>query len=167
MAEPVEQQSATSLPWWGRICRAGWNVVLSFWGVIVVAMVPSAIVAMVFLSQKTSLQSLYLWSVLDWMQHHLLLIGLIMLVLIGLTGLFWFGSRERTVTPRRVLSEHDRVYMLRRLRLRYEQMLAQSLQGAVQVELGLASKSAAVQNAVSLSFRLPDPTKCATRLLKS
>ncbi len=35
-------------------------------------------------------------------------------------------------------------------------MLAQSLQGAVQVELGLASRPAAVQNAASLSFRLPD-----------
>jgi energy-coupling factor transporter ATP-binding protein EcfA2 len=35
-------------------------------------------------------------------------------------------------------------------------MLVQSLQGAVQVELGLASRSAAVQNAASLSFRLPD-----------
>ena len=46
--------------------------------------------------------------------------------------------------------------MLRRLRLRYEQILAQSLQGAVQLELGLASRPAAVQNAVSLSLRLPD-----------
>jgi DNA polymerase III delta prime subunit len=45
--------------------------------------------------------------------------------------------------------------MLRRLRLRYEQMLSQSLQGAVQVELGLASRPAAVQNAASLSLHLP------------
>ncbi len=46
--------------------------------------------------------------------------------------------------------------MLRRLRLRYEQMLAQSLQGVVQLELGLISRPAAVQNAVGLSLRLPD-----------
>src|SRR5205085_6260604 len=76
--------------------------------------------------------------------------------LLLLTGLFWFGSRERATTTGRTLSEHDRIHMLRRLRLRYEQMLVQSLQGAVQVELGLTSRSAAVQNAASLSFRLPD-----------
>src|SRR5262249_30421715 len=49
----------------------------------------------------------------------------------------------------------DHVWMLRRLRFRYEQMLAQSLQGAVQIELGLASKSAAVQQTASLALRLP------------
>jgi len=54
--------------------------------------------------------------------------------------------------------------MLRRLRLRYEQLLAQSLQGAVQMELGLASKPAAVQNAVGLSLRLPDQPEQALPL---
>src|SRR6266571_4063512 len=49
----------------------------------------------------------------------------------------------------------DRIHMLRRLRLRYEQMLAQSLQGAVQVELGLVERPAAVQHTASLSLRLP------------
>src|SRR5437764_554524 len=53
-------------------------------------------------------------------------------------------------------TELARINMRWRLRLRYEQMLTQSLQGAVQVELGLASRSMAVQNASSLSFRLPD-----------
>lgn len=42
--------------------------------------------------------------------------------------------------------------MLRRLRLRYEQ----SLQGVVQLELGLVLRPAAVQNAVGLSLRLPN-----------
>jgi hypothetical protein len=46
--------------------------------------------------------------------------------------------------------------MLRRLRFRYEQMLSQSLQGAVQIELGLVSRSSAVQQSASLSLRLPD-----------
>ena len=45
--------------------------------------------------------------------------------------------------------------MLRRLRVRYEQILAQSLQGAVQLELGLAERPTAIQNAVSLALRLP------------
>src|SRR5258708_3229022 len=73
-----------------------------------------------------------------------------------LTLLSWFGRRGRQVPFPHPLSEQDRVHMLRRLRLRYEQILAQSLQGAVQLELGLASRPAAVQNAVSLSLHLPD-----------
>ena len=54
------------------------------------------------------------------------------------------------------MSTRDRERMLERLHVRYEQMLAQSLQGAVQIELGLAYRPAAIQNAVSLSLRLPE-----------
>jgi GTPase SAR1 family protein len=79
-----------------------------------------------------------------------------LVVLIMLTLLSWIGGREREATEPRTLSEQDRVHMLGRLRLRYEQKLAQSLQGAVQVELGLATRPTAVQNAASLSLRLPD-----------
>ena len=46
--------------------------------------------------------------------------------------------------------------MLRRLRLRNEQLIAQSWQGAVLVELGLAARLSTVQNAISHSLRLPD-----------
>ena len=49
--------------------------------------------------------------------------GLALLTLLGLlllTGLFWFGSRERATTTQGTLPEHDRISMLRRLRLRYE-----------------------------------------------
>lgn len=46
--------------------------------------------------------------------------------------------------------------MLRRLRVRYEQILAQSLQGVVQLELSLAERPAAVQNMVGIALRLPD-----------
>lgn len=97
-----------------------------------------------------------LWPLLEGIVSHPIWVLLIFLGLLLLTGLFWFGSHEHATTTQGTLSEHDRIYMLRRLRLRYEQMLAQSLQGAVQMELGLASRSAAVQNAASLSFRLPD-----------
>lgn len=46
--------------------------------------------------------------------------------------------------------------MLCRLRLRYKQMLTQSLQGTVQIELGLTERPATIQNAASLSLRLSD-----------
>src|SRR6266566_10040929 len=71
-----------------------------------------------------------LWPILEVIVHHPIWTLLTFLGLLLLTGLFWFGSRERATTTRGTLSEHDRIYMLQRLRLRYEQMLAQSLQGA-------------------------------------
>ena len=49
--------------------------------------------------------------------------------------------------------------MLRRLRVRYEQILAQSLQGVVQLELSLAERPTAVQNMVGIVLRLPDQTE--------
>ncbi len=77
-------------------------------------------------------------------------------LLVALTLLSWLGGREKQIAIVHPLSEQDRIHMLRRLRVRYEQIRAQSLQGVIQLELGLASRPAAVQNAVSLSLRLPD-----------
>ncbi len=155
MAERAEQQSTTSLPWWGRVCRAGWKVVRFFWAIFILTLVLPKAVDVLF-SDKP-LQSLpNLWPILEAIVHHPVWTLLTFLGLFVLTGLFWFGSREGVTTTQGTISEHDRIHMLRRLRLRYEQMLAQSLQGVVQVELDLASRSAAVQNAASLSFRLPD-----------
>jgi len=83
-------------------------------------------------------------------------------VLIGcclllIAALAWaVGRRVPSAVQAYLPTAQDRERMQRRLRLRYEQMLAQSLQGAVQVELGLISRPAAVHSAVSLSLRLPD-----------
>ncbi|HLX58564.1 MAG TPA: NACHT domain-containing protein, partial [Ktedonobacteraceae bacterium] len=77
-------------------------------------------------------------------------------LLLTLTLLSWFGSRNKLAVPTFPLSARERAHLLRRLRVRYEQALAQSLEGAVQVELELASRPAAVQNAISLSLRLPE-----------
>src|SRR5258708_4847146 len=155
MAERAEQQSTTSLPWWVSTCRAGWKVVRFFWAIFLLTLVLPKAVDVLF-SDKPLRSLPNLWPILEAIVHHPVWTLLTFLGLLLLTGLFWFGSRERTTTTQGTLSQHDRIYMLRRLRLRYEQMLAQSLQGAVQVELGLTSRSAAVQNSANLSFRLPD-----------
>jgi GTPase SAR1 family protein len=46
--------------------------------------------------------------------------------------------------------------MVRRLRLRYRQLLAQTLQGAALLDLGLSHKPDAVSSAAALALRLPD-----------
>lgn len=51
------------------------------------------------------------------------------------------------------VEEQNRERMLLRLRRTYEELLAQSLAGVTQIELGLADKPDAVQNAVNFLFR--------------
>src|SRR6266699_2998338 len=163
MAERAKQQSTTSLPWWVRTCRAGWKVVRFFWAIFILTLVLPKAVEVLF-SDKPLRSLPNLWPILEAIVHYPVWTTLTFLGLLLLTGLFWFGSRESTTTTQGTLSEQNRTHMQRRLRLRYEQMLAQSLQGAVQVELGLASKPAAVQNAVGLSLRLPDQPEQALPL---
>src|SRR5262249_30655594 len=56
--------------------------------------------------------------------------------------------------PKRVLiEEQNRKQMLQRLRRTYEELFAQSLAGVTRMELGLANKPDAVQNAVTLLFQ--------------
>ncbi len=55
------------------------------------------------------------------------------------------------------VSQQNRIRMLRRLRRVYEDLRIQSLQGAAQIELGLASRPTAIQiNAANLFRHLPD-----------
>ena len=149
---------STAHSWWVRICRVGWKIIRFFWVTFILAFVLPKAVEVLF-SDKPLRSLPNLWPILEGIVYHPIWTILIFLGLLLLTGLFWFGSHERNATTQRALSEHDRVHMLQRLRLRYEQMLSQSLQGAVQVELGLVSRPAAVRNAVSLSLRLPNQSE--------
>src|SRR5450759_976514 len=118
MAEPAEQPNSTALPWWVRACRVGWKGVRYFLATFLLTLVLPKAVEMLF-SDK-SLRSLpNLWPILEAIIDHPLWTLLTFLGLLLLTGLFWLGSRGRSPTPPRALSEHDRVYILKRLRFRY------------------------------------------------
>jgi len=144
---------ADNQPWRVRFCRRLWSILRFVWLVLITDVIGSTIANLNTTTTDTPLSKLNI--------IHLLLAFPIQVVcslgvLILLTLLSWIGSHEPDATIPRALSEQERVHMLRRLRLRYEQMLAQSLQGAIQVEMGLVSRPTAVQNAMSLSLRLPD-----------
>jgi hypothetical protein len=101
-----------------------------------------------------------LGNIAGWISVHWafsLFLGMISIALLFVT---WLGSRKSesaSSAPTQIqLSARDRERMIKRLRVRYEQLLAQSLQGAVEIELGLTSRPAAIQNAMSLSLRLPE-----------
>ncbi len=155
MLEQEASPRAPSAPvhWRVRVCRWLWHVLGLVWGTLIVGIVIGTIANLNTTTTDTPITKLFIvhlaltyplpvWSSLG--------------LLAFLTLLSWLGSREKQAPRARPLSEHDRAHMLRRLRLSYEQLLRQSLQGAVQLELGLAERPAAVQNTISLSLRLPD-----------
>ncbi len=61
--------------------------------------------------------------------------------------------------PASTLQDQNRVRMLRRLRRSYSDLMSQSLQGAAWLELGIASKPDAVQNAAHLLLRVSNRTE--------
>jgi hypothetical protein len=146
--------SSAPLHWRVRVCRWLWRVLGFVWGTLIVGIIIGTIANLNTTTTETPLAKLFIvhlaltyplpvWSSL----------GLLVL----LTLFSWLGSREKQAIPARPLSDQDRVHLLGRLRLRYEQLLAQSLEGAVeQLELGLAQRPAAVQNSVNLAMRLSD-----------
>lgn len=155
MSEQEASSTASSAPrrWQVRVWRWLWHGLNFVWGTLIVGIVIGTIANLNTTTMEAPLAKLFIvhlaltyplpvWSSLG--------------LLLALTLLSWFGSRDKQTVPIFTLSARDRVHLLRRLRIRYEQMLAQSLQGAVQVELELVSRPAAIQNAVSLSMRLPD-----------
>ena len=162
-ARSSSQDSSASKPWWVRVCRTLLRVLLWVWGVFVVAIGVGTIsnlntttigkIGETGTSLTDVLSKLFIVQLIHTFPFPLFF-GFGFLVL--LTLLSWIGSRRDDTTSSRPLSEQNRSHMLQRLRLRYEQMLAGSLQGAVQVELGLGERPMAVQNAASLSLRLPD-----------
>jgi hypothetical protein len=153
MFEQLQDASKGSLLWWVRFCRWLKAKLLYVWGALIGGILISTLANLNTITTDTPLSQLYLM--------HLALIFSIPIFtcldfLLLLTLLSLVGSRERNATIPSTLSEQSRIHVLGRLRRLYKQMLAQSLQEVVQVELGLASRLAAVQNAATLSLRLPD-----------
>jgi NACHT domain-containing protein len=154
MAEPAGQQSTTSLSWRVRVCRASWKGLLFVWGTLILGILinvgSSWLITKNFDTGGTPLG----WGV----DHPWVMLPLLFLLVV-LTLLSGLGSHEKQAELARPLSKQDRDHILKRLRRYYEQILSQSLQGAVQVELGLAERPAAVQNALSLSLHLPNQSE--------
>lgn len=148
-----DTSSQQSLPWWVQTCRWLWKFMASL-GTLVLLAFGVNVLSTWFTSSKGSIPADSPVGVLLAQWPLTLLASLCLFLLAGVT---WLLSRWPVPATERVsLSPQARERILRRLRLQYEQMLAQSLQGAVQIELGLASRPAAIQHAASLALRLPD-----------
>ena len=145
--------TSAAQPWHVRLCRRLWRVMPYAWGTLMSGIVVGTVANLNTTTTDVSLSKLLII-------HLALTFPIPVFSSLGLLGLLtlltWIGSYERATQVPRALSQRYRTHMLQRLGFRYKQMLEQSLQGAVQAELGLAFRPAAVHNAASLSLRLPD-----------
>lgn len=141
------------VPRWVRLCRVLWKII-AYLGTAVVLGAVASLIGTWLTSPQGRLPADAPLSALLTHWPITLLVGCCLLLV---AVVIWILSRWNTPALQMHLpTTQDRQRMLGRLRLRYEQIRTQSLQGVVQVELGLASRPAAVENAASLSWRLPD-----------
>src|SRR6185312_2456807 len=160
-----EQQPHTSssrerpLPWWLLLCRRLWKILAFFGGSSVALALLINILATWLTTSKGALPAASPLGVLLTHWPLSLLVGICFSLL---AALVWAISRwDAQVGGRHLPTEQDRERMIRRIRFLYEQLLAQSLEGVVQVDLGLTFRPAAVRNAVALSLHLPDRSEQA------
>ncbi len=142
-------------PWWVRLCRWLWKIA-AFVGVSVVLSLVVSVLANWLTSPGGAIPAnslaarLVAWLVAGW--PVMLLVGSCFLLLALLIGVVSRGPAQATASL--APAQQNRVRMLRRLRRSYSDVLAQSLQGAAWMELGLAHQPAAVQNATTLLLHL-------------
>ena len=149
----LPSQNDEVLPWWIRLCRWLWKLAAFLGTSVVLALLVNVISTWLTASRGKLPNDAPLHLLMtDWPLSLSVVCCLLLLAFIS-----WLISRQST--PSRsipdAITTHDRELVLQRLRFHYEQLLTQSLQGAVQMELGLVERLAAVHNAVSLALRLP------------
>ncbi len=145
------EEAAVRRPRWAQVFRVLWKIIAALGTTVVLGAVAS-IIATVLTSSQGSIpatsplrQLLAAWPIT-------LLAGCCLLLL---ALLIWLLSRWHTHEAV-LLSEQNRTRMLQRLRRTYHDLLVQSLEGAVWVELGFKQKPDAVLTSAHLLLRLPD-----------
>jgi hypothetical protein len=143
--------------WRVRLCRWLYRGLLSIWGTLLLNVLIGSVANLNTIPTNKLTDTLSQLFIVRFVEVFPFQVIASLSVLALFTFLSCFGSQgQDTTLPVYSLSKQNRVHMLRRLRVLYEQMLSKSLEGAVQLELGLAPVSNAVQHPVSLSLRLPD-----------
>jgi GTPase SAR1 family protein len=159
----ISSQNYGKISRWLRFCRWLWKYPLPFLvsTILINVVINIGSNALITSSDTKAIPATSLIGRLtEWVGTHWLTTLLFAAFSIALLLVTWRGNREpksASSVPKEVqMSTRDRERLLKRLRVRYEQLLAQSLQGAIEIELGLTSRPAAIHNAVSLSLRLPE-----------
>jgi hypothetical protein len=140
--QTTSAHSDTVLPRWERFCRWLWKHPLPFLGFTILANVAINIGSALLITPANSqaipdtslVGRIFGWIGANWSSS--ILLGIISIILLFMT---WLGSRQQpsssSLSDQTPLSEQNRCYMLQRLRGLYKQVLDQSLQGTIELEL--------------------------------
>ena len=151
MSKPQPSSVDEKVPWWVALCRRLWKLSAFFGGSVVMALLVN--VGSTWLTSpggKLPNDAPVGVIARDWQ-----LVVLVGVCLLLLAALFWNISCWKRSAQAPPLTPQDRARMLGRLRVRYEQLLTQTLQDAVRVDVGLTSRPAAIQSTASLALHLP------------
>jgi GTPase SAR1 family protein len=152
-SSPVHAQDRVLLPPWVRICRWLWKV-SGFLGTAILLSLGVNLLSTSLTSSRGLFPANSPFAALVMHWPITLPISCCFLLVAALAGAIsrWYPASRALPLP----TEQDHERMVRRLRLRYRQLLAQTLQGAALLDLGLSRKPDAVSSAAALALRLPD-----------
>ena len=151
-APSSDEASASVRPWWVSPCRLLWKVFVAL-GMVVLAPLGVNVLSTWLTSSKGIIpaDSPFAEIVAHW-QLTLTVSGwLFLLALLTFALSRW--PAIPAAPPSSLQTQQNRTYMLQRLRYSYDELMAQSLQGFAWLELGLAHRPDAVQNAATLLLR--------------
>lgn len=147
------RQSTPPRPVWVRLCQWLWSQRGFLWGTVIVGLALNLFASWLLTPSGTTFAQTPLGVLLG----HSLPLALGGLGLLGLTGGLWLINHLHPAPPSqkvltRPLTEAERQSVVRLLRQEYQKRLAQSLQGAAMMVLGLHERTDAIRSSAQLVF---------------
>ncbi len=152
MHAPISDEASGSVrPWWVSPCRLLWKVFGALGTVVLVPLVVNVLSTWLTSSKGIiPADSPFAEIVARWQLTLAVSSWLFLLAILTFVLSRW---PVYTAAVPSLQKQQNRAYMLQRLRYSYGELMAQSLQGFAWLELGLAHRPNAVQNAATLLLR--------------
>lgn len=153
MTDPLRQPTASPQPAWVRLCQWLWKQRGFVWGTVIVGVALNLFASWLITPSGVIFSQTPLGTILG----HPLFLALGGLGLLGLTGGVWIVNRRYPArlsqqTSPRPPTQRDRQRMVHFLRQEYRRRLADSLQGAAMLVLGLHERTDVTRSAAQLVF---------------
>ncbi len=154
MADPSQQPTRPPQSAWVRLCQWLWNQQGFLWGTVILGVALNLFASWLITPWGSTFSNTPLGTILG----HPLLFALGGSGLLGLTGGLWIVNRRYPArlsqqTSPRPLTQRDRQELVHFLRQEYRRRLAQSLQGAVMMMLGLHERMDVTFSSAQSVFR--------------
>lgn len=153
MADPLQQPARPAQPAWVRLCQWLWNQRGFLWGTVIFGIVLNLFASWLI----TPWGNIFSQTPLGSLLGHPLPFVLGGVSLLGLTGGLWLINRFHPAlvsqrVPQRPLTRAEQQALIHLLSQDYDRRLAQSLQGAALMMLGLQERADMIRSSAQLVF---------------